>query len=98
MGFFQDLASSTKKILAPVNNIGKGIASGFKSVTHGIGAGIKSLGSGIGTIFKDGESLISGIVKAGENFLNRGMNLLSSPMFLIVLAIGGVVALSVLSR
>lgn len=98
MGFFTDLAHSTTSLLAPVNNFSKGISSGFKSVTGALGSGFKSIGSGIGTVFKDAGSIVTGIVKTGENFFNKGMKLFSSPMFLIVLAIGGVVVLSVLAR
>ena len=102
MGFFQDVGNT---FTHTASNISKGINSGLRSaesavgsVGKGIGTAVSSVGKGLEVAFKDVGQIGMGIFKTWENMMNKGLNLLSSPMFLIVLAIGGVLVLSIALR
>ena len=98
MGFFDDVGHVASNIFRPVNNLSKGVSSGLKKFGSGVGDAFKSVGQGFQTAIKDVGQIGMGIFKTWENFMNKGLNLLSNPVFLIVLAIGGVVILSIAMR
>ena len=76
MGFFRD-------ILEPVDNITKGLGGAISGLGKGVGQGIGNIGHGVG----------KGIGAVGSGFGNlyQGFGkMLSSPLTLILLLVGGV--------
>ena len=98
MGFLDGINNAVHSVGHTFSNLGKGINSGIRSVGSGLGSGLKSLGSGIGTVFKDIGDAGKGIVSTVMGMYNKMGNLLSSPMFLIVAGIVGVVVLMMVMK
>ena len=102
MGFFKNLGHGFKNLTKPIGNFAKGI-------THGAGKVLKSAGKTVGSVAKtvghDAQSLFKTGLGVAKNYGDAGAGLLgglgklaSSPLTLIVIGIGGLVALQFLRK
>lgn len=102
MGFFKKLGHGFKNLTKPIGNFAKGVGHGLSKFAKGAGHTISSVGKTVGhdaqSLFKTGLGVFKNYGDAGAGLLGGLGKLASSPLTLIVIGIGGIVAIQFLRK